>query len=155
MKVKGIIGGARLDGYKSYADSIDVLINKNKLENIISCPGYISDVPAFLNKIDCFILTSISEACPIVILEAMAAGIPVIATDVGGNRELILPNTINAAGIIVPSRDPEAVGDAVLKIINDHNLIDKMGKNGRKLVSERYSLEICGEKHMSIYTKYS
>ncbi len=155
LKVKGIIGGRRLDGYKSYADSIDVLINNNKLENVISCPGYISDIPRFLNNIDCFVLTSISEACPIVILEAMAAGIPVIATDVGGNRELLLPETNNPAGIIVPSKQPEAIANAVIKVINNRKLAYRMGKNGRELASEIYSIETCGVKHLSIYTKYS
>lgn len=152
--IKGLMGGAILDGYRDYEKAIKKLIANSNLEEVIEHIGYVESVPGFFKSIDCFLLTSISEACPIVILEAMAAGVPVIATDVGGNRELIKPDTNQAAGLVVPAGDIEAISKAVQYVIDNKNEAKKLGLNGMKLVSEQFSLQYCVKKHLLVYSLY-
>jgi polysaccharide biosynthesis protein PelF len=81
-------------------------------------------------------LTSISEGFPYTAIEAMAAGRPLVATDVGGVRE-----AIGETGFVVPPRDPEAVARASLKLLTDHPLRQKMGAAARDRVFNSFTLE--------------
>ena len=81
-------------------------------------------------------LTSISEGFPYTAIEAMAAGRPLVATDVGGVRE-----AIGDTGFVVPPRDPEAVARASLKLLTDHPLRQQMGAAARDRVFNSFTLE--------------
>ena len=78
-------------------------------------------------RLDVLVLTSLSEAQPLVALEAMAAGVPVVATDVGGCRE-----AIGDAGLITPTRSPRATAEAILRIASDRELAAALGRAGRR-----------------------
>ena len=72
------------------------------------------------------------------ILEAMACGVPIVASDVGGNREIVQPPE---CGIIVTARDPRALADAYLTLLRDPQRCTQMGIAGRRRVMEHFSLQ--------------
>ena len=78
--------------------------------------GNVSDIPELLGRMDALLLSSVSEACPMVILEAMAAGLPVVATDVGGVPELVTDN-----GIVVKSQDEVGFANAIITLLDEPN----------------------------------
>ena len=108
------------------------LVEQLGIKEKVDFLGNVRDVPSLLNRMDVLLLSSTSEACPMVILEAMASGLPVIATDVGGVSELISDN-----GIVVPSEDVNTFALAMIKIIDDPFLLKDMGYKGR-LYSSKY-----------------
>ncbi|MCW3038429.1 MAG: hypothetical protein JWM31_334 [Solirubrobacterales bacterium] len=85
------------------------------------------DPAAWYDRMDVLVLTSLSEAQPLVALEAMAAGIPVVATDVGGCRE-----AVGEAGLITPVRSSRATAEAILRIAHDAELAAALGRAGRR-----------------------
>jgi glycosyltransferase involved in cell wall biosynthesis len=85
------------------------------------------DPRAWYERLDVLALTSLSEAQPLVALEAMAAGVPVVATDVGGCRE-----AVGDGGLITPVRSPRATADAILRIGHDGDLAAALGRAGRR-----------------------
>lgn len=86
-----------------------------------------------------------------VVLEGMAAGVPVVAADVGGLRELLLGDPERPAGVVVPPRDPEAISQAVLRLLEKPDEASRMGENGRSLAEERFSLQTCAWRHLEVY----
>ncbi len=108
------------------------LVEQLNIKDKVEFLGNVRDVPNLLNKMDALLLSSVSEACPMAILEAMASGLPVIATDVGGVSELVSDN-----GIVVPSEDVEAFASAMTMIIESPTLLRNMGCKGR-LYSSKY-----------------
>jgi glycosyltransferase involved in cell wall biosynthesis len=82
-----------------------------------------TDVPALLAACDVFALTSLTEAASMIILEAMAAGVPAVATKVGGNGELLVEGQ---TGLLVPTGDVRTVGDALTRLLDDRELARAM-----------------------------
>jgi len=87
-------------------------------------------------KTSIFILPSYHEGLPGALLEAMSCGLPIIATDVRGNKDLI-NNREN--GIIIPTRSPKKMAEAINILIEDENLRKKLGKNARKTIEQKYT----------------
>lgn len=100
--------------------------------------GRREDVPAVTAALDVAVLPSYREALGLVILEAMALGRPVVASDVGGIPEMVEDGV---TGLLVPPRDPVALGDAIVRLLTDHPLADILGRNGQRLVRERFCVE--------------
>ncbi|MBD3243996.1 MAG: glycosyltransferase [Chitinivibrionales bacterium] len=98
------------------------------LDGCVQFAGYMSNVFEALAQNDIFVLPSRTEGCPIVILEAMAMGLPVVATAVGGNVELVRHGE---TGLLVPYGDPTALADALVKLVTDRDRAVKMGDKGR------------------------
>lgn len=96
------------------------------------------------SEVDVAVCPSLSEGMSNAILEAMVAGKPVVATSVGGNPEVI-KDGIN--GFLVPPDDPEALADALLRIIENGNLRDVMGRNSQRVAAEEFSLELMYERY--------
>ena len=145
--------GARLSNQKEYADRVDQLIDTLKLRSFVHEHGFVSSIPDFLKDIDLLVLSSISEACPIVVLEGMAAGIPVVATDVGGVREMLAPNSDSPAGIVVPVNNGEEMASAIVTLLKDREKSISFGKNGRKLAKQVFDLSVCANLHLCLYRK--
>lgn len=114
---------------------VESLVAQEGLTGRLVMTGYRKDVPALLSLMDVFVMSSYREGMPRSLLEAMAAGLPVVATDIRGCREEVADGT---SGILVPPRDHHALGEAVLEIISDPDLAMRMGKAGRKEVLERF-----------------
>jgi glycosyltransferase involved in cell wall biosynthesis len=100
--------------------------------------GRREDVPAVAAALDVAVLPSYREALGLVILEAMALGRPVVASDVGGIPELVEDGV---TGLLVPPRDPASLADAVVRLLTDHSFADTLARNGYRLVRERFCLE--------------
>jgi sugar transferase (PEP-CTERM/EpsH1 system associated) len=100
-------------------------------------PGERPDVPDVMRGLDCFVLPSLAEGISNTILEAMASGLPVLATDVGGNAELVVQGE---TGEIVPAANVEALAHGLLRMTGDAARAARMGRAGRVLVESRFSL---------------
>src|SRR5262249_13587034 len=98
--------------------------------------GLRSDVPRLLDAADMFLLSSISEGIPLTIIEAMAAGLPVVATRVGGVAEMVGDRV---TGLLAPAGDYGALAAAILRLAEHPRLRDEMGRRGRACRAERFS----------------
>lgn len=101
-------------------------------------PGSTYDVPAALAKLDLFVLPSLWEGLPLTLLEAMAAGCPVIAARVDGVPEIIRDGE---NGMLVPPRDPAALADAILRMIGDRSAGERFADVARQTVTARFTLD--------------
>lgn len=98
--------------------------------------GFHDDVPALLETLDVVALPSWTEGLPLVLLEAMARGRPVVATPVGGTPEVV---TDGETGLLVPPRDPEALAEALRRVLDDRDLARRLGEAGRERVAQRFT----------------
>ena len=100
--------------------------------------GRREDVPAVTAALDVAVLPSYREAQGLVILEAMALGRPVVATNVGGIPEMVEDGV---TGLLVPPHDPDALAAAIVRLLTDHPLADILARNGYRLVREGFCVE--------------
>jgi len=110
--------------------------------------GYIEhkEMPKYLKVSDIFIRPSLSEGMGNSFIEAMAAGIPVIATPVGGIPDFL---TDGETGVFARMRDPESIAEQVKRLIDDKVLYQKLSENGRRLVIEKYDWDLIAEEMKS------
>ena len=111
-------------------------------------PGVRADIPEILRALHCFVLPSLSEATSCTLQEAMASGLDIVATDVGGNADL-LEN--GRCGILVPSEDAKALAEAMLSCFTKNNRSDGKGAAARELIENRYSLAVVIERYREIF----
>ncbi|MFO1242668.1 MAG: glycosyltransferase [Rickettsiales bacterium] len=118
-------------------------VARHDLENFVSFPGWIEDPRAFLKTVDIFCLPSRHEPFGIVLLEAMAAKLPIVATDSEGPRE-ILKN--GESGILVPRNQPEALAGALQTMISQEDEAREMARHAYDTVKTRYSMEFVSQR---------
>jgi sugar transferase (PEP-CTERM/EpsH1 system associated) len=111
-------------------------------------PGERLDIAESMRAMDVFALPSLSEGTSNTILEAMASGLPVIATRVGGNPELVADER---TGQLVPSNDAEALAAAILAYVEDPGRRMEHGAQGRRTVEQRFSMTAMVEGYMRVY----
>lgn len=109
----------------------------NLRENVIFA-GQRSDIPDVLSAMDIFVLSSLNEGLSITLLEAMASGLPVVATSVGGNLEVV-ENGIS--GLLVPSNDAEKMAEALNSIITDKSIPRSFGEAAKRRVREHFGAQ--------------
>ena len=114
---------------------IEALIESEGLTGRLVMTGYRTDVPAILSLLDLFAMPSYREGMPRSLLEAMASGLPVVATDIRGCREEVIDGE---TGLLVPPRDHYALGEAILKILSDGDMSERMGRVGRQRVLDHF-----------------
>lgn len=107
------------------------------------------DIADVMRGLDCFVLPSLAEGISNTLLEAMASGLPVIATRVGGNAELMEEGL---TGRLVPRADPEALATEILRYFDDSLLARRHGSAGRSLVDKRFSLDLMVRRYDELYT---
>jgi glycosyltransferase involved in cell wall biosynthesis len=100
--------------------------------------GFRRDVKDIMNAFDLFALSSIFEGLPNTLLEAMALGLPVVATDVVGSKDVVINGE---TGVLVPPRQPERLAQGILELLADHQRRQEMGQKGQQAVRNRYSIE--------------
>ncbi len=110
--------------------------------------GRRDDVPALLTASDISILPSHEEGFSNVILESMAAGLPVVATDVGGNSEAVLDGI---TGWVIPPEDPRALAAKIIDLLKDPNKAEEWGKRGRERVNQMFAVKKMVAAHLDLY----
>lgn len=105
-------------------------------------------MPGVLSRCHIVTLPSYGEGLPRALIEAAAAGKPIVATDVSGCREVVRHGQ---NGLLVPPKDPEALHDALLRLIENPGLRREMGESGRKLVVERFSDTLVNQQTLELY----
>ena len=110
--------------------------------------GQLSDVWSLYFAADVFVLPSHSEGSPNVLLEAMAAGLPIVATAVGGIAEMVEDNQ---TALLVPSQDPQALAAAIARVLKDRDLAQRLAANASSLVGSRYTTQNYVKALMGIY----
>ncbi len=97
---------------------------------------------------DVFVLPSIQEGQGIVLLEAQASGKPIVGFDVGGVNEAVRSGE---TGLLVKRGSSDELADALLRLLSDKHLREKMGANGRRFVAENFTWDICAQKMLKVY----
>ena len=115
----------------------------------VEFPGYRADVDAQLRRADAFVLPSLNENLPLALLQAMAIGLPCIATDVGGVREVL----DDGAGILVPPGNVKALIAAMELLVARPEIAAELGAAARKRVEERFSLSRCADDHVRLWSE--
>lgn len=110
--------------------------------------GFRSDVPELLKIMDIYVSSSLSECLSLSILEAMASGLPVVATNVGGNSEIIADGE---NGFLVESEDPNRLADRVLYLIKNDRIAKNIGERGRERIREKFDLKVMIKSYEELY----
>lgn len=133
-----------------YWATLDAQARRLGLGDIVRFLGLRRDTPALYSAADAFVLSSRKEGLPMVLLEAMASGLPVIATRVGGVPSVV---TDRENGLLVPPRSPEALSDAMAEICSASSLRRHLGAQARERVERDYSVERMASRYLSVYER--
>jgi glycosyltransferase involved in cell wall biosynthesis len=146
------------DEEKEYCAECLSLVEHLNLKSTVHFLGRVN-LAEYLGKIDVVVLTSISEAQPLVILEAGAVGLPIVATDVGACREMLHggPNEeplLGPAGEVTPLCNPAATAQAIGKLLLDSNWYEECSRNIRARVQQYYNKAAVDRTYRELYEKY-
>jgi glycosyltransferase involved in cell wall biosynthesis len=139
---------ATLVGDGPDAPTVAAAVDTAGLKEVVELAGERSDVPTLLAQADVFVLTSRSEGLPMSLLEAMAAGLPVVASAVGGVPEAVVDGE---TGLLLPPNDPGALAAALRTLLDDANLRRRLGAAGRTRALSLFNLPRFQEAHVNLY----
>jgi len=108
------------------------------------------EIPFYMNASDIFVLPSLSEGKPNVVGEAMASGLPVIATDINGTSDFI---TNNKNGFLIPKENSKILAERLLQLLKNPKLRIKLGKEARNSVKD-LTWENCAKEYLKVYSKF-
>jgi glycosyltransferase involved in cell wall biosynthesis len=148
QRVQGAIFLIVGDGPK--ADEWRELTKEYGVTDRIRWAGYRTDVDNFLAGCDVFAHPSLSDAFPTVLLEAMAAGLPVVASDVGGIPEIVEPGE---TGVLVPAGDASRLAAAIQDLLSDRRRARDMGDRGRLVAEQKFSTEAWIDRLVAVYAE--
>jgi len=131
-----------------YAQRLERDVREAGLVERVLMPGPVADVPDLLAALDVFVLPSLSEGMSNALLEAMAAGRPIVATRVGGNAEALEEGM---AGLLVPADDPEALREAISVLLEDRDRAGALAERAARRARDHYSLEGMLEATEALY----
>jgi glycosyltransferase involved in cell wall biosynthesis len=135
-------------GYEPKGDTLAQEVRRQGLDDRVFMPGLREDIPDILARLDVFVLCSLREAFGQAIAQALAMERPVVATNVGGIPELIKNNQ---TGLLVPPADSKALAKAILELLENRKKALKLGKNGRRLIEEKFSQKAMIDKIEVLY----
>ena len=130
--------------------AVSAMLDRTGVRDRVWFAGERDDVPAVLRGLNCFVLPSLAEGVSNTILEAMATGLPVVATRVGGNAELI---ESGMTGTLVPPANSDALAQAMLGYFNDRVTAGRHAKAGRRVVVDRFSLSRMVTEYRRLYER--
>ncbi|MDD4953997.1 MAG: GT4 family glycosyltransferase PelF [Candidatus Omnitrophica bacterium] len=143
-----IIGDAP-ESKQAYKEEAQVLVKRLGLWHCTEFLGTQRDIPEILSHLDLLVLaTTTHEAFGRVIIEAQAAGVPVVATEVGGVVDIIEQGK---TGLLVPPADPNSMAGAIIKILKDPELARVLAENAYKKVREQYNVELMVKNTLAVY----
>lgn len=137
-----------LVGDGALREELQAQVESLRLSERVHFLGVRRDVAMILRAVDLVVMTSVSEAASITLLEAMAAERPVIVTAVGGNPEIVRDRI---DGFLVPRADPEATAAAILRVLGDDGLAHALGTAGASRVREHFQLDRTIERYGAIF----
>ena len=147
--IKVWIIGAAAKSKPHYREDLELLVKRLGLSDIVEFLGKRRDIPELLSKINLLVLASTAhEAFGRVVLEAQAAGVPVVATRVGGVVDII---DDGVDGVLVTPGDPDSMSGGVIKVLKDQELSSMLAKNAYVKVCSKFSLEKMAEKTLELY----
>jgi glycosyltransferase involved in cell wall biosynthesis len=123
---------------ETYRAELEAFAKTLGLEHRVTFAGFRDDVPDLLSTVTVSVLPSLSEGLSNVVLEGMAAGVPVVATSVGGTPEMI---DHGVTGLLVPPHDAASMADAITALLADPALARTIGRAGQQKVTQQFSLE--------------
>ncbi len=132
--------------------SLEALRRELRLEGAVTLHGHHDDVRPFLLGASLFVLASLSEGISLTVLEAMAASLPVVATDVGGNREIVVPDE---TGVLVPAGSPGSLAQAMLGMIDDPARARALGRAGRRRAELSFDVRRMVSRYEDLYAELS
>lgn len=132
-------------------ERLKLLVRKNEAEGYIHFLGRRSDINCILSNTDIFVLSSIHEGLPNALMEAMAMGLPCVATDVGGVRQLI---DSEDKGIVIHSKSSMEIIDAVIALVDAPNTATLYGRNSYEKISIEYCQEMVTTELINVYRYY-
>ena len=131
-------------------ESLEVRIAELGLENTVHLLGHRLDIPAILSRSRAACLCSSAEGLSNAVMEAMASSLPIVATAVGGNPELVRPGE---NGLLVPFGDAQALAGALTQLLSDPVAAAEMGRRGRRRIESELTLETMAEGHGALYRR--
>lgn len=129
-------------------EKLEKLIKKQNLENKILLIGFIPDAYQYLKAFDLFVLPSVKEGQPWVILETMAAGVPIVATNIAGISEMIENEKL---GLLVEPADPRALSLAIEKILTRPSLAQECAARAFEIVKEKFGIDEMIQKNEELF----
>ncbi len=137
-----------ITGEGSTMERLKKKAKENNVHDSIIFTGKRRDIPDILSCTDIFVMPSVAEGLPNALLEAMAMGKPIVATEVGGIPEVIKNRH---SGFLVPPRNPEALATAIKDLISNEQLAAKMGQAARHIVLDNFSIWSIAQKWQTLY----
>lgn len=132
-----IIAGVDASRSGENRSRLERMIEELGLKQRVRITGWADDVAQLLSSFDVFVSASLSESFGIAIIEAMACGVPVVATATGGAQEVI---DEDETGRLVPVASAEALAKSIAELLNDRNMRERLATNAQRAVHERFSL---------------
>jgi glycosyltransferase involved in cell wall biosynthesis len=130
------------------ASADEAVLRQWVADGLVEWWGRRDDMPQVFQGASVVCLPSYREGLPKVLLEAAACGRPIVATDVPGCREIVIPRQ---TGLLVPPRDPKALAEAIAHLLGDRDLSARLGANGRRLVEDHFSEEKVAYQTLAVY----
>jgi sugar transferase (PEP-CTERM/EpsH1 system associated) len=128
--------------------ALEQLATELRIADRVRFLGFRDDIAARLADAGVFVLSSRSEGVSLTLLEAMAAGLPIVATHVGGNPEVV---DVDRTGLLVPSGDPNALADAVIRVMTDPELAIRFGRAGRARAEQQFDVRGVAATYEALY----
>jgi glycosyltransferase involved in cell wall biosynthesis len=148
LKKQGFRLKYRIAGDGSLRRDLHALTARLGLQEDVEFLGFVTDISRFLSTIDIFVLPSLSEGLGLSVLEAMAAGKPIVASRVGGVVDAVIDST---TGFLVAPGDVDGIAGAIRKLVEDQTLTQAMGKRGAERVRENFTIEQMADKNEAYY----
>jgi len=130
---------------------VEATVRDMKLGDSVQVLGYREDIPEILMASDIFLLTSLNEGIPVTIIEAMMAGLPVVATEVGGVSEIVVNGE---TGLLVPPGNPDAIAKALRQLATDVDLRIRLGRAGRQRAEILFSEDRMFAEYDAIVSRF-
>ena len=138
-------------GRNELGDLLQQSIAQFGLENCIRVPGFSNSPEGTLRSARVFALPTLQvEGCPTALIEAMALGLAVVAYDVGGIPEII---TSGVNGLLVPAGDALAFASALVQLLTNAKLNERLGRAARETVLDKFSLQRCAAQHVQVWQR--
>ena len=131
--------------------SLQALIDENGWSDRLALLGFREDVSALLQAADAFVLPSLDEGMPMILLEAAAAGTPIVATPVGDVPSVIRDGV---TGLVVPKGDVAALAAAIARLRDDPDLAGRLGAAARERVRLEHSSDAMYVRYREVYRQY-